>query len=132
FNPLTATAGFTWLSIYLEPLVIYNEDMSAIIGDLASDWTASEDQKQITFTLAEAKWHDGEDFTSADVQFTIELAKNPESGSSFAGRLDSVESVEAPDDRTIVLSLTGPSPSLLATLTQLLMLPEHAVGDIPV
>ena len=27
FNPLAATAGFTWLSLYYEPLVIYDDKL---------------------------------------------------------------------------------------------------------
>ena len=32
FNPLAATAGFTWLSTYFEPLVIYNADLTKLGG----------------------------------------------------------------------------------------------------
>ena len=32
FNPLAATSGFTWLSTYFEPLVIYNADLTEVVG----------------------------------------------------------------------------------------------------
>src|SRR5690606_31010705 len=84
FNPLAATGGLTWLSVYFEPLVIYNAELTALQGSLASEWTVSEDLREITFTLAEETWHDGEAFTSADVKFTLELAKNAATGSVFS------------------------------------------------
>ncbi|HTN63462.1 MAG TPA: ABC transporter substrate-binding protein [Devosia sp.] len=130
FNPLAATGGFTWLNTYLEPLVIFNADLSALEGDLATEWTVSPDQLTYTFKLAKETWHDGEAFTSKDVKFTIELAQNAASGSVFAGRLGSIESVEAPDDSTIVLKLSHADGGLLSILAQVMILPEHALGSM--
>src|SRR5690606_16671414 len=132
FNPLNATAGFTWLSIDFEPRITYSADMTKLQGELAESWTVSEDGKTITFKLADAKWHDGQPFTSKDVKFTVEFAKNPDTGSTFAARLGSIESVETPDDRTAVLKLSEADGSLLANMSQLLMLPEHALAEIDV
>ncbi|AKR54662.1 peptide ABC transporter substrate-bindingprotein [Devosia sp. H5989] len=130
FNPLAATGGFTWLKTYFEPLVIYNADLSALEGDLATEYTVSDDQLTYTFKLAEETWHDGQPFTSKDVKFTIELASNPASGSVFAGRLKAISSVEAPDDRTVVLKLSKADGGLLSILAQLMILPEHALGSM--
>ncbi|KKB86505.1 peptide ABC transporter substrate-binding protein [Devosia limi DSM 17137] len=130
FNPLAATGGLTWLSVYFEPLVIYNAELTALQGSLASEWTVSEDLREITFTLAEETWHDGEAFTSADVKFTLELAKNAATGSVFSARLNSISSIEAPDDRTVVLKLSAPDSGLLSTLSQVMILPQHALADI--
>lgn len=130
FNPLAATSGFTWLSIYFEPLVMYDAGLTALQGALATSWTISEDQKVITFTLAEETWHDGEAFTAADVAFTLNTAKTEAVGSVFAGRLAAIESIATPDDRTVVLTLSAPDSSLLATLSQVMILPEHALSQV--
>lgn len=130
FNPLAATSGLTWLSVYYEPLVIYNAELTQLEGALASEWSMSEDQREITFTLVEETWHDGEAFTSADVKFTLELAKNAAAGSVFAARLGSITSVDTPDDRTVVVTLSNPDTGLLSTLAQVMILPEHALKDI--
>src|SRR3546814_16598201 len=45
FNPLMATAGFTWLSLYFEPLVIWDEGLAAIEGDLAESYEVSDDKQ---------------------------------------------------------------------------------------
>jgi peptide/nickel transport system substrate-binding protein len=132
FNPMTATAGFTWLNTYYEPLVIYNADLTGIVGALASDFEVSSDSLSYTFKLVEAKWHDGEPFTSADVKFTLELAKNPESGGLFAARLADIASVETPDEHTAVVTLSKPNSAILSVLSYVMMLPEHALSEIPV
>lgn len=131
FNPLTATAGFTWLNTYYEPLVIYTADLSQLKGELAEEYTASEDLTTFTFKLADATWHDGEPFTSADVKFTFDLAMNAESGSIFAARLADVASVETPDEKTAIVTLNGPNGGFLATITQLMVLPEHLLASKP-
>jgi len=131
FNPLAATGGFTWLSLYFEPLVINDDKLESIVGDLAASYEVSADKLQYTFKLADAKWHDGQPFTSADVKFTIDTAKNGATGTVFAARLGAIASVETPDAKTAVLKLSAPNAGLLATLTQLMMLPQHALKDIP-
>ncbi|MHA6689793.1 ABC transporter substrate-binding protein [Devosia sp. A449] len=130
FNPLAATSGLTWLSVYYEPLVIYNAELTQLEGALASEWSLSEDQTEVTFKLAEETWHDGEAFTSADVKFTLELAKNAAAGSVFAARLGKIDAVETPDDRTVVLKLSAPDTGLLSVLAQVMILPEHALSGI--
>lgn len=130
FNPLAATGGFTWLSTYFEPLVIYNAELNAIEGGLAADYTVSDDMLTYTFNLAEETWHDGEAFTSADVKFTLDLIRNAASGSVFTGRLGKIASVEAPDDRTVVVTLSEADGGLLSVLAQVMILPEHALASI--
>lgn len=132
FNPLLATAGFTWLSTYYEPLVIYNAELTKIIPDLATDIAVSKDHLSYTFKLAKTNWQDGKPFTSADVKFTFALAMNAKSGSIFAARLSDVASVETPDASTAVVKLKKPNPAFLAVITQLMMLPKHALEAIPV
>jgi peptide/nickel transport system substrate-binding protein len=131
FNPLSATAGYTWLSLYFEPLITNDAKLEKFVGALASSYTVSDDKLTYTFKLVDAKWHDGKPFTSADVKFTFATAKNGATGTVFAARLGAVASVETPDAKTVVLKLSQPNAGLLATLTQLMMLPEHALKDIP-
>lgn len=132
FNPLTATAGFTWLNTYFEPLVIYTSDLSKLVGALASEFTVSEDNLSYTFKLVDTKWHDGEPFTSADVKFTLEFAKNADSGSIFAARLGDIASIETPDERTAIVKLSKPNSAFLSVLSQVMMLPEHALSPIDI
>jgi peptide/nickel transport system substrate-binding protein len=131
FNPLQATAGFTWLEKYYSKLVLYNVEMTEIQGELAESWEISEDGTEYTFTLQDGvTWHDGEAFTADDVKFTIELAKDPDSASWIGAKFVDVESVEVVDDTTVTLTLSQPNAAILDALTFLVMLPEHELADI--
>ena len=130
FNPLAATGGFTWLNVYFEPLINYNADLTAIEGTLATEYSVNADKTEYTFKLARETWHDGKPFTSKDVKFTVDLAKNGETGTVFAARLNAISSVETPDERTAVIKLSRPDAGLLATLTKLMILPEHALSGM--
>jgi peptide/nickel transport system substrate-binding protein len=129
FNPLTATAGFTWFNKYFGTLALYDEKFQKISGDLAQGWQVSADGRTVTFSLRpDVKWHDGKPFTSKDVKFTLDLVKNPEFGSTFAARLEGLGAVTTPDARTVVLSLQVPNSPILDTLTSLMIVPEHLLG----
>ncbi|HEU5433625.1 MAG TPA: ABC transporter substrate-binding protein, partial [Thermomicrobiales bacterium] len=122
FNPLTATAGFTWLEKYYSKLVLYNVDFTKIQGDLAESWEIAPDGKTYTFKLRPGvTWHDGQPFTAADVKFTIELAKNPDSASYIGAKFNGVSSIDTPGDHTVVLHLAEPNAALLDALTFLVM-----------
>jgi peptide/nickel transport system substrate-binding protein len=132
FNPLSATAGFQWFNLYYETLLEYDVGLRTIGAGLAQSYDVSSDGKSMTFHLVpDAKWHDGERFTSADVRFTFELAKDPRVGSVFAGRLADVQGVDTPDAETAVLRLARPNGSLPDMLTKMMVLPEHALGKLP-
>jgi peptide/nickel transport system substrate-binding protein len=132
FNPLAATAGFQWLNLYYETLVLYNAALTKISGALASSVEWNTDKTRYTFHLAtDAKWHDGQPFTSEDVAFTIALAKDPKSGSIFGSRLANITGVETPDPATAAFVLGKSDASLLDMLTKLMMLPKHALGALP-
>ncbi len=131
FNPLSATGGFTWLSLYFEPLVTWDAKLASVTGALARSYQVSADKRAYSFQLADAKWHDGRPFTAADVKFTIDLARKGESGTVFAARLAGIEAVDMPDPHTVVLRLSKPNAGLLNTLTQLMMLPEHVLAKLP-
>src|SRR5438034_5623914 len=46
---------------------------SNLVPGLAKEWKASDDKKEFTLTLQSGvKFHDGSDFSSADVKFTFE------------------------------------------------------------
>lgn len=132
FNPLAATAGFQWLNLYYDALVLYDAALETINGSLAQRVKSNPDKTRYTFhLLPNVKWHDGQDVTSADVAFTIELAKDPRSGSIFASRLGDVAKVSTPDPLTAVFELSKSNGALLDMLTKLMILPRHALEPLP-
>lgn len=95
-----------------------------LIPDLAEGYTISDDGLTYTFTLKDdLVWHDNEPITSADVKFTIERAQDREVNSRHLASWDGV-AVDAPDERTIVFTLSEPYSPFLQNTT-LGILPEH-------
>jgi peptide/nickel transport system substrate-binding protein len=92
------------------------------------------DGLSIRFNLRRGvKWHNGTDFTSADVAFSVlKVWKvlHPRGRNSFAA----VSAVETPDPHTAILRLTAPAPAILSALSAIdaPVLPKHLYdpGDI--
>ena len=118
----------------MEPLIALGTDLD-IRPVLAESWEISEDGLTYTFNLREGvTWHDGEPFTSADVQYTVmEVLKklHPRGRSSFA----KVTEVQTPDEHTAILKLSEPAPPLLVALAsgyEAPMTPKHIFGGTDV
>jgi len=93
-------------------LLDYDLDLNPV-GELAESFDVSEDGLTVTFNLREGvKWHDGEPFTSADVEFTImQVLKefHPRGPNSFR----EVTSIDTPDELTAVFNLNKPAPYMM-------------------
>jgi peptide/nickel transport system substrate-binding protein len=88
-----------------------------VVGDLAESWTVSPDGLVYEFKLREGvKFHDGSPLTARDVVATYRKISFPPQGvisarqAYYAGR---IESIEAPDIRTVRFKLKYPSASML-------------------
>ncbi|MDX2005158.1 MAG: ABC transporter substrate-binding protein [Meiothermus sp.] len=131
YNPLAATAGFTWLQKYFSPLVVYDVNFQRLQGELAESWAAANNGRQYIFVLRQGvKWHDGQPFTAADVKFTLDLIRNPDTGSIFQSRLAGITNVRAVSANRVILDLSTPNAGLLDTLTLVPMLPRHQLQNI--
>lgn len=107
-------------------LLEYDMDLNPL-PSLATSWEVSDDGKTVTFNLRDdVTWHDGEPFTSADVQFSlIEVVKSHHPrGNSNLGPL---ESIDTPDDHTAVFHLEHPYVPLMRALSSLEapIIPRH-------
>jgi peptide/nickel transport system substrate-binding protein len=103
-----------------ENLVELQTDGS-VLPQLAESWDISDDGLTCTFYLRQGvQWHKGYgEFTSADVKFTLERQSDPAVASVNAANLhvDNIDSIDCPDDYTVVLNLKQPDVDLLTRLS---------------
>ncbi len=86
---------------------------------LATDWEYSEDGTELTLTLREGvTFHDGDAFTSADVQASLERILDEETGAVGRSFIASIAEITTPDDTTVVLGLSEPNATLPSVLTR--------------
>src|SRR4029079_3903726 len=103
-------------------------------GELASDIKRSDDGLTYTFTLHDGvQFHNGQALTSADVKYTLDLVFTSNFGKSASFYKGSVtekrsyiKSVEAPDARTIVVTLVEPWMGLLSNLVPIAIIPKDS------
>jgi len=95
---------------------------------LATAWTVSPDGKTYHFTLRQGvKWHDGQDFTSADVKFSLlEIVGKLHPRAAPVFKNLGIE-VDAPDAFSVVLRLQKPYAPFLSQMTvfDAPVLPRH-------
>ena len=104
------------------------------VGELASDIKRSDDGLTFTFTLRDGvKFHDGRALSSADVKYTLDLVFSSnfaKSASFYEGtgeqKQSFIRSVEAPDPRTVVVTLMKPWVGLLSNLVPIAIIPKDS------
>lgn len=132
FNPFTSVYLLptnTFRYVY-ENLVQYDAESGAPTAGLAEKWETTEGGLVWTFTLHDGlKWSDGEPLTSADVKYTYEQMMNdPLMATANGSLVSNFASVEAPDDKTVVITLNtaqAPNPGV-----EIPVVPEHIWSKI--
>ncbi len=76
-----------------------------VVGSLAVSWDVSDKGRTCTYRLRKGvQFADGRPFTSADVVFSFDALRDPAvSAEHLRSSFERVESVEAPDDHTVVV-----------------------------
>jgi peptide/nickel transport system substrate-binding protein len=98
-------------------LVTHDARMN-IVPDLAENWETPDSRTFIFHLRRGVKFHDGAALTAADVKFTFDSLLSGSVKSLKRGTFPIVQSVEAPDDSTVVFHLTEPSASFLSNLAR--------------
>ncbi len=105
-------------------LVKYNKDLQ-LVGDLAKDFSVSADNLKITFNLREGvKWHDGREFTSADVIFTYNAITSTSTRTPHSSNFDKVKKVTAPGPYRVIVEYVEPYAPALESWG-MGIIPEH-------
>ena len=105
----------------MEPLVM--RDMTGeMVPALATEWGPSEANPNVwTFKLREGvTYHDGAEFDSEDVVFSLNRAMTPDS--DYKELLASVKEVRAVDKYTIEIETNGPNPIMPNNLTNMFIM----------
>ena len=116
--------GQTASKIY-DGLLEYNFDLSPR-PCLAESWNVSPDGLIITFNIRKGvKFHDGHPMTSEDVRYSIMevLIKYHARG----GKFKIIESIQTPDDHTVLIKLKSSSPALMMAFSgyESPIIPKH-------
>ena len=91
-----------------EPLITIDENYKAK-GALATEWAKTSELSYIIKLKQGIKWHNGNDFTSTDVEFTINKIKENDT-SIYKENVDNISSVTVIDNYTIKIDLTENKP----------------------
>ncbi|MEZ4562399.1 MAG: ABC transporter substrate-binding protein [Thermomicrobiales bacterium] len=104
--PFDNMSIWTMLLIY-DQLIRVGPDGLSLEGGAAESWDVSEDNLTYTFHLRETNFHDGTPLTSADAVFCLErVIQGEDSGWAFL--FSAVDTVEAADEHTVVITLKQP------------------------
>lgn len=118
------------LTLIYDPIVRINRDYEPDPElSLATDWSRPDNQTvEYTFRTGQ-KWHDGEEFTAEDVEFTLNYIKDKQV-SQYETQWSLIDSVER-DGNTVRINFTesvGPVHSVFSN--QIHVLPKHIWQDI--
>jgi peptide/nickel transport system substrate-binding protein len=131
-NPFVAFNAESYQAFVIQyPLLVQYSPEFEWEGDLAESWETSEDGLTWTFHLKEAQWSDGQPLTAEDAVWTgetvLEYADGPTS--ILAPFLSHVESLDAPDPQTLVITYERPVGNVLPQLQQFFILPQHVWAE---
>ncbi|MEM7531267.1 MAG: ABC transporter substrate-binding protein [Chloroflexota bacterium] len=115
-----------------DSLMLLDENLDNAL-QLASNLDVSEDGLTYTFTLHEGvTFHDGVALTSADVKYTFDFFRNPDNASSIVNRFRNIDTIDTPDDLTVVINMSEVNAAFLTDGAQcpIVQSAYHAeVGD---
>lgn len=107
---------WVFMSIY-DQLIRVDEKGTGLLPGLASDWSVSDDNLTYTFNIREGvKYSDGSDLTMDDIKWSIERARDTED-SPWNFTLVQVKDIQAPDDKTITITLSQPWAPFLSDIS---------------
>jgi peptide/nickel transport system substrate-binding protein len=111
--------------------LVRNGPSGSLVPDLAERWSVDSSGAVWTFQLRDdARWHDGEPVTAADVAFTIGVLQDPKYQGPGAGSWNEV-TVATEGALTVVFTLKTPLGGFLQAATQPIA-PAHILAGIPV
>jgi peptide/nickel transport system substrate-binding protein len=110
------TASMVHQATYDTLVTLTPDGMGDLVPALAESWEVSDDSTVFTFSLREGvPFPSGDTVTAEDVKWSWERAKNIKGNPSWL--FDGVESIETPDDATVIVNLSSPDSGFLFKAT---------------
>ena len=108
-----------------EPLVDIDLEY-AFVPVLAESYEAAADGLSYTYVLREGVlFHDGEEFTSADVKYNVDWYKDPANAAVNGTDYANVGEVVIEDDYNVTVNMTAIDAAYLTNNTVMMIVPEH-------
>ncbi len=116
------------LAVQITDSLVQYDSQLVFVPRLAESWSFSDDHRSVTFKLRPGvRWHDGQELTSADVAFTLQLVRRPEvENRTYAPLFADMESVTTPDPLTVVVRFSRADPDILDAF-RVPIVPAHRI-----
>lgn len=117
FDPIATAQNidfWVFMNVY-DVLVRVDKSGTKLLPGLAESWEVSKDNTTYTFKLRDAKFSDGSQITADDVIFSLGRLRDDKL-SLWSDSYQNIDSVEAPDDHTVVFKLKNASAPFLSKL----------------
>ena len=125
-NPGAAVLAEAYFMFELVYDAMYDLNLDGTFSlSLADSVETSEDNLVWTYKLRDATFHDGTPLTADDVVFSYDLYANTDGYPWMGDYTSYFDTVEAPDPKTVVITLTEAIPNLDSQLVFLYVLPKH-------
>lgn len=101
----------------------------AITPGAAESWRVAADGRTYVFTLRPGlRWSNGDELTSEHFAVALRVVAAPTTTAPYGGLLAELDRIEAPDERTLILSLRRSVPHLPALMALPVAAPMHPSG----
>lgn len=98
-----------------------------LIPAVAEDYKVSDDETKYTFTLRDGiQFHNGEAVTVDDIVYSIERCADTSEGEPRVPAFSVIQSVEATDDKTVVITIAEPNNEFISYLTSAIVPKDYA------
>lgn len=117
FDPIATAQNldfWVFMNVY-DQLVRVDRTGTKLEPGLAESWEVSDDGLTYTFTMRDAKFSDGSPITSEDAAFTLSRIRDSEL-SLWSDTYTIIDSMETPDPKTLIVTLSAASAPFLSTL----------------
>ncbi|MCU0283726.1 MAG: ABC transporter substrate-binding protein [Candidatus Nanopelagicales bacterium] len=131
-NPFTGIVAesFEMYQLMYPTLTTSSAEDFSPVPDLAESWTESADQTTWTYRIRpDLTWSDGTPLTARDAAYSFNRVIDGDyEQTNYGGYVANITRAEAPDDTTLVLTVSKPTP--LMDRLAVYILPEHVWREI--